>query len=84
MTNKMQKLIDEIDRSEAEIIKAALEAQGIQAELYQEGAGVAYGFTVGMLGEVEIWVATDHFEAAQAWLNAYDSDTLEGLPEEES
>lgn len=84
MTDKMKKLIDEIDRSEAEIIKAALEAQGIQTELYQEGAGLVYGLTVGLLGEVEIWVDADHFETAQIWLHAYDNDTIEGLPEEES
>jgi len=82
MTDKMKKLIDEIDRSEAEIIKAALEAQRIQSEIYQEGAGLVYGLTVGLLGEVEIWVAADHFEAAQAWLHAYDNDAIEGLPEE--
>ena len=82
MTLKMQKLIAVTDRSEAEIIKAALEALGLQVELFQEGAGIAYGFTVGLLGDVEIWVRSDGLEAAQAWLEAYENETLEILDEE--
>jgi hypothetical protein len=82
MTAKMKKLVATTDRSEAEIIKSALEAQGLHVELFQEGAGLAYGLTVGLLGDVEIWVAPNDYEAALAWLKAYDSDSLESLPDE--
>jgi len=77
MTTKMKKLVATTDRSEAEIIKSALEARGLHVELFQEGAGLAYGLTVGLLGDVEIWVAPADYEAALTWLDAYESDSLE-------
>ncbi len=71
-------------RAEADVIKAALEAQGIQAELFQEAAGVVHGLTVGPMGEVEICVAPADLETAQTWLEAYQNDELEGFDEEHS
>jgi hypothetical protein len=48
----------------AEIVKEALLAAGIPAETSQEGAGAAFGFTVGPLGLVDVLVPDTH--AAQA------------------
>jgi hypothetical protein len=66
------------DRLEAEIIKDALEAQGIPAELFQEGV-VHFGYpvTVGPMSKVEICVPSDRLEEAEAWLAAYKDGTLE-------
>jgi hypothetical protein len=49
---------------EADIVKGSLLAAGIPAETSREGAGAAYGFTVGPLGMVDILVPAQH--AAQA------------------
>jgi len=72
------------DRSEAEVIKAALEAQGIQAELFQEAAGTVYGLTGGMLGEVEVCVTPTDLVVARDWLKAYQNHQLENTFEEDS
>jgi altronate dehydratase len=70
-------LLELHDPAEAEIIKAALEARGLVVELFKESAGTVYGLTVGMLGKIEIAVRSEDFAAAQAWLDAYDAETLE-------
>ena len=49
---------------EADVVKGALLAAGVPAETSREGAGAAYGFTVGPLGMVDILVPAAH--AAQA------------------
>lgn len=78
MTQKEWKtLVESVERSEAEVIKSALDALGIHAELFQEGAGAVYGFSVGILGDVEICVPEDEFERAQAWLESYENNLLE-------
>ncbi len=46
----------------AEMIKAFLGSQGIEAMVSQESAGSTYGLTVGPLGEVDILVE-QHDEA---------------------
>jgi hypothetical protein len=66
------------DRIEAEIIKDALEAQGIPAVFFQEGV-VHFGYpvTVGPMSNVEICVQNSRQEDAQAWLAAYNNGSLE-------
>lgn len=41
---------------EANLFKSYLEANGIPVMAVQEGAGAAYGITVGILGEVRLLV----------------------------
>jgi hypothetical protein len=53
-----------IGPGQADIIKSALIAADIPAETSREGAGAAYGFTVGPLGMVDILVPEEY--AAQA------------------
>jgi hypothetical protein len=45
---------------QADIIKSALVAAGIPAATSREGAGAAYGFTVGPMGMVDILVPEEH------------------------
>jgi len=54
----------------AAIIKELLAAEGIPAETSQEGAGAAYGLTVGPLGLVDILVPAEYAAQAEAVLEA--------------
>ena len=68
----------------ADIIKGTLEAAGIPATTSREGAGAAYGFTVGALGLVDVLVAADRAEEAKALLAAFRvDDEAEGSPDED-
>jgi hypothetical protein len=68
------------DRLEAEIIKDALEAQGIPAAYFQEGV-VQFGYpvSVGPMSAVEICVSNDRLEEAEAWLEAYENGEYENM-----
>jgi hypothetical protein len=68
------------DRLEAEIIKDALEAQGIPAAYFQEGV-VQFGcpVSVGAMSAVEICVSNDRLEEAEAWLEAYENGEYENI-----
>lgn len=50
---------------EAQLIKSLLEAEGIPVMIAQEGAGAAYGLTVGILGIAEIFVAEKNADEAK-------------------
>ncbi|MBN2147612.1 MAG: DUF2007 domain-containing protein [Anaerolineales bacterium] len=62
---------------QAEILRGALEAQGVQVWLNQEGAGVAYGLAVGPMGEVEILVPSSQADLALHILSEYYAGELE-------
>jgi hypothetical protein len=53
---------------QAAIIQGVLEAAGIPVTTSQEGAGRAYGLTVGPLGLVDILVPETHAAEAEALL----------------
>ena len=59
------------------IIKGLLEAAGIPVYLAQEGAGAAYGLTVGPLGLVEIQVPSERAAEAEALLRAMERGELD-------
>ena len=61
----------------AEIIRLMLESFGIQAVLFQESVGVAYGLTVGPVGEVQITVPAGQEKAARELLQAMERGELE-------
>ena len=62
---------------EAESVKILLESFGITAFVNQESAGIAYGFTVGALGEVDIIVPLAQVEEAKKIIAAMESGKLE-------
>ena len=70
----------------ADIIKSTLEAAGIPATTSREGAGAAYGFTVGALGLVDVLVTADRAEEAKALLAELrvDGDAKGGLDEDDT
>ena len=66
-------------RIEAEIIKEALEAQGIPAEIFQGGA-MRYAYPVG---EIEVCVPNESIDQAKIWLADYQNGKLADPPAEE-
>lgn len=52
----------------ATIIAGRLQAEGIPARAWQEGAGQAYGLTVGLLGDGYVMVPESYLEQAKALL----------------
>lgn len=67
----------------AEIIANRLIAEGIPARAWQEGAGQAFGLTVGLLGTGHVVVPDDFAEEAKAILatsvddDFFEEDTLD-------
>ena len=54
----------------ADIVKSALQAAGLAVTTSREGAGAAYGFTVGPLGMVDVLVPAEDAYAAEALVDA--------------
>lgn len=67
------------NRIEAEIIKEALEAQGIPAEIFQEGA-MHYAYTGG---RIQVCVPNERIREAKVWLVDYENGKIESIPAEE-
>jgi hypothetical protein len=61
---------------QAQIVKGLLEAQGIPAQLSGEGAGAAYGLTVGPLGMVDILVPASRAAEAEKLIAEMESGAL--------
>jgi len=70
-------LLETSDRIQAEIIKEALEAQDILAEIFQEGA-MHYAYPGG---KIEVCVPKDRIDEAKAWLADYQNGELVDLPD---
>ncbi len=68
---KWQLLTKVYDRIEAEMMKSALEAQEISAELMQESVGETIPVSFGKFAEVQIFVPKESFEEANEWLEEY-------------
>jgi hypothetical protein len=62
---------------QATIVKSLLDSAGIPTELSQEGAGAAFGFTVGALGLVDVLVPEDRAAEAEAILAAMQRGELD-------
>lgn len=65
----------------AEIIVGRLQAEGIPARAWQEGAGQAFGLTVGLLGDGYVIVPESYLDQARAILE--ESEQSGELPFEE-
>lgn len=50
---------------QADLIRNLLEVEGIKVFLNQEGAGKAYGLTMGPMGEVQVLVPENQSELAR-------------------
>lgn len=67
---------------QANFIKSLLEANAIPVLSVQEGAGEAYGLTVGIMGEVHLWVAAKDREAARELIEAFEQANKDESNEE--
>jgi hypothetical protein len=69
----------------AEIIAGRLQAEGIPARAWQEGAGEAIGLIVGLLGTGHVAVPGEFAEQARAVLDAIEAEAAaaEAVEEEE-
>jgi len=65
-----------------ELIRGLLEAQEIPVQLFNKGAGRAFGFSVGPLSEVEILVPKNLEEEASRIIEQYESGEFDS-PETE-
>lgn len=67
----------------AEIIAQRLRSEGIPARAWQEGAGQAFGLTVGLLGNGYVVVPESYLDEARAILeDAADLDDVSTMEEE--
>jgi hypothetical protein len=69
---------------QAAIWVGTLQAAGIPAVTSQEGAGAAFGFTVGPLGLVDILVPEDRASEAEALLAELRGDDPDNEPAEDA
>ena len=67
-------------RLEAESVRILLESFGIPAYINQESAGMTYGLTVGILGEVDVFVPDKYIEDAKKVIEDMKKGLLE-LPD---
>jgi hypothetical protein len=72
MPDKLVLVYTAAGQVEANFIKSLLEANSVPVLSVQEGAGEAYGLTVGVLGEVQLWVAAEHQATAQELIEEYE------------
>ncbi len=68
---------------EANLVTSLLEANGIQVVPLQEAAGEAYGLTVGVLGEVQLYVQIHQQAVAEELLREYEAAKKDEDEEEE-
>ena len=67
----------------AQIIAGRLEAEGIPARAWQEGAGQAFGLTIGLLGNGHVSVPANLAEEASQLLAEIERENEAWLDEEE-
>ena len=67
---------------QAELLRSMLEAAGVRVELLAAGAGVAYGFTVGALARVQLFVECSHVQEALRLLTQIREDNLTSSAEQ--
>jgi len=84
--DKWELVIEVSGEFQANLLRNLLEAQGIKVFLNQEGAGKAYGLTVGPLGQVQVLVPEHQSQEARQIVDDYYAgkfETNEELDSEE-
>jgi hypothetical protein len=71
--NEWVTLMQVFDRLDGEIIKEALEAQGIPSQLFQEGVSHYIYPGSAPMGRIEVCVPSERLVEATAWLEAYNN-----------
>jgi len=84
---KWELIIEVSGELQANLLRNLLEAQGIKVFLNQEGAGKAYGLTVGPLGQVQVLVPEQQSQEARQIVDDYyagDFESDEDLDSDEN
>ncbi len=72
MSDEKWEVVTEVSGElQADLMRNLLEAQGIKVFLNQEGAGKAYGLTVGPLGQVQVLVPKSKSQEARQIVDDY-------------
>ncbi len=72
MSDEKWEVVTEVSGElQADLMRNLLEAQGIKVFLNQEGAGKAYGLTVGPLGQVQVLVPKSKIQEARQIVDDY-------------
>lgn len=72
MSDESWEVVTEVSGElQASLLRNLLEAQGIKVFLNQEGAGRAYGLTLGPLGEVQVMVPEHQSQEAHQIVEDY-------------
>ena len=69
--DKWELVIEVSGEFQANLLRNLLEVQGIKVFLNQEGAGKAYGLTVGPLGQVQVLVPEHQSQEARQIVDDY-------------
>lgn len=81
---KWELVIEVSGELQAHLLRNLLEAQGITVFLNQEGAGKAYGLTVGPLGQVQVLVPENQSQEARRIVDEYYAGNFEQIEEPDS
>jgi len=82
---KWELLTESSGRFEADLLKSYLEAEGIEVQLFQEGAGQdIYPVTFGPLAMVQVFVPNDKINDARSILENFNSQGDDSSAEEEN
>ena len=85
MSDEKWELITKVSGElQAELLGNLLKAQGVKVFLNQEGAGRAYGLTVGPMGEVQILVPEHQSQEARRIINDFYAGKFEADEGEET
>jgi hypothetical protein len=84
MSDESWEVVTEVSGElQASLLRNLLEAQGIKVFLNQEGAGRAYGLTLGPLGEVQVMVPEHQSQEAHQIVEDYYAGKFETDEENE-
>lgn len=85
MSEEKWELVTEVSGElQANLLRNLLEAQGIKVFLNQEGAGKAYGLTVGPMGQVQVLVPENQIQNARQIVDEYYAGNFEENEENDS
>ena len=65
---RMTQIAEVYGLPQGELLRSMLEAAGIRVEMLTSGAGRAYGFTIGALARVQLFVEYAHAQEARRLL----------------
>jgi len=82
MSQDLVEVYRAMNPSEANLIQSYLEAHDIPVMAVQEGAGAAYGITVGILGEVRLLVTKERETRARELIAEMQRGTTDSVDED--